>query len=119
LPTSGVGAADAELSLEEGAGSCRLARVRVHDLKHSFGRRWRAAGVSFEDRQDLLGHGSGRLATHYSAAELTRLIEAAESVVDQNGKWPELVVLKGKLGTDSRKTPASAVGGCGAIRPSH
>ena len=30
-------------------------RVRVHDLKHTFGRRLRAAGVSFEDRQDLLG----------------------------------------------------------------
>jgi integrase len=29
--------------------------VRVHDLKHTFGRRLRAAGVSFEDRQDLLG----------------------------------------------------------------
>ena len=31
-------------------------RVRVHDMKHTFGRRSRAAGVSFEDRQDLLGH---------------------------------------------------------------
>jgi integrase len=29
--------------------------IRVHDLKHTFGRRLRAAGVSFEDRQDLLG----------------------------------------------------------------
>lgn len=27
--------------------------VRVHDLKHTFGRRLRSAGVSFEDRQDL------------------------------------------------------------------
>jgi integrase len=33
--------------------------VRVHDLKHTFGRRLRAAGVSFEDRQDLLGHKAG------------------------------------------------------------
>jgi len=33
--------------------------VRVHDLKHTFGR-LRTAGVSFEDRQDLLGHRSGR-----------------------------------------------------------
>ena len=32
-----------------------LPEVRVHDLKHTFGRRLRAAGVSFEDRQDLLG----------------------------------------------------------------
>ncbi|HFE7691247.1 TPA: tyrosine-type recombinase/integrase, partial [Legionella pneumophila] len=30
-----------------------LQQVRVHDLKHTFGRRLRAAGVSFEDRQDL------------------------------------------------------------------
>ena len=54
-----------------------LPQVRVHDLKHNFGRRLRAAGVSFEDRQDLLGHKSTRITTHCSAAELTSLIEAA------------------------------------------
>ncbi len=69
-------------------------RVRVHDLKHIFGRRLRAAGVSFEDRQDLLGHRSGRITTHYSAAELSRLIEAANSVCERSGKKPELVVLR-------------------------
>jgi integrase len=69
-------------------------RVRVHDLKHTFGRRLRAAGVSFEDRQDLLGHRSGRITTHYSAAELSRLIEAANSVCERSGKKPELVVLR-------------------------
>ncbi len=41
-----------------------LEQVRVHDLKHTFGRRLRAAGVSFEDRQDLLGH---RCGTHHHA----------------------------------------------------
>jgi integrase len=50
-----------------------LPKVRVHDMKHTFGRRLRAAGVSFEDRQDLLGHRSGRITTHYSAAELSRM----------------------------------------------
>ncbi len=50
-----------------------LEQVRVHDLKHTFGRRLRSAGVSFEDRQDLLGHKSGRITTHYSAAELGNL----------------------------------------------
>ncbi len=60
-----------------------LSQVRVHDLKHTFGRRLRAAGVSFEDRQDLLGHRSGRITSHYSAAELTSLIEAANKVVGQ------------------------------------
>ena len=77
--------------------------VRVHDLKHTFGRR---LGVSFEDRQDFLGHRSRRITTHYSAAELSRLIEAAERVTEQNGRRPELVVLRGIAGTDSRKTPA-------------
>ena len=54
--------------------------VRFHDLKHTFGRRLRTAGVSFEDRQDLLGHKSGRITTHYSAAELSNLIDAANQV---------------------------------------
>ena len=71
-----------------------LPQVRVHDLKHTFGRRLRAAGVSFEDRQDLLGHRSGRMTTHYSVAELTKLIEAAESVCGRGEGKPELVVLR-------------------------
>ncbi len=54
-----------------------LRNVRVHDLKHTFGRRLRAAGVSFEDRQDLLGHRSGRITTHYSSVELENLLNAA------------------------------------------
>ena len=51
--------------------------VRIHDLKHTFGRRLRAAQVSLEDRQDLLGHKSNRITTHYSPAEIQHLIEAA------------------------------------------
>ncbi len=74
-----------------------LSQVRVHDLKHTFGRRLRAAGVSFEDRQDLLGHRSGRITTHYSAAELSRLIEAANRVCEGDSGRPELVVLRGSL----------------------
>lgn len=54
----------------------------------------RAAGVSFEDRQDLLGHRSGRMATHYSAAELTKLIDAANSVCERASNKPGLVVLR-------------------------
>jgi integrase len=71
-----------------------LPQVRVHDLKHTFGRRLRAAGVGFEDRQDLLGHRAGRITTHYSAAELSRLLEAANKVCDRAGNRPELVVLR-------------------------
>jgi integrase len=62
--------------------------VRVHDLKHTYGRRLRSAGVSFEDRQDLLGHKSSRITTHYSTAELLNLWHAANKVcvnyVDQH-----------------------------------
>ncbi|HUL02168.1 MAG TPA: tyrosine-type recombinase/integrase [Gemmatimonadales bacterium] len=71
-----------------------LPQARVHDLKHTFGRRLRAAGVSFEDRQDLLGHRSGRITTHYSAAELSKLIEAANRVCESDRRQPELVVLR-------------------------
>jgi integrase len=67
-------------------------KIRVHDLKHTFGRRLRAVGVSFEDRQDLLGHKSGRITTHYSQAELVNLIAAADKVCD----------------TESRKSPATS-----------
>jgi integrase len=78
-------------------GKAGLPQVRVHDLKHTFGRRLRAAGVSFEDRQDLLGHRSGRITSHYSAAELGSLIEAANKVAGQGSrKSPALVMLKKK-----------------------
>jgi len=72
-----------------------LVQVRVHHLKHTFGRRLRAAGVSFEDRQDLLGHKSGRITTHYSAAELRNLIDAASRICnDDSRKSPALVMMK-------------------------
>jgi integrase len=58
-----------------------LSNVRFHDLRHTFGSRLRAAGVSFEDRQDLLGHKSQQMTTHYSAPDISRLLEAAEKVV--------------------------------------
>jgi len=57
-----------------------LTMVRVHDLRHTFGHRLRAAGVSNEDRPDLLGHKSDRITTHYSATDIARLVEAAEKV---------------------------------------
>jgi len=77
--------------------------VRVHDLKHTFGRRLRSAGVSFEDRQDLLGHRSGRITTHYSSAELQNLYEAANKVCEErhNGMGLTLLRCANLLNTDS------------------
>jgi integrase len=76
-------------------------RVRVHDLKHTFGRRLRAAGVSFEDRQDLLGHKSRRMTTHYSEAELANLIAAAEKACESKSrKVPEISWATGRVGAE-------------------
>jgi integrase len=72
-------------------------QIRVHDLKHTFGRRLRAAGVPLEPRKVLLGHRNGDIATHYSAPELEELIEAAERVYCQNfGKTSARMLLKRK-----------------------
>jgi len=67
--------------------------ARVHDLKHTFGRRLRSAGVLFEDRQDLLGHKSNRITTHYSSAELVNLWEASNKVCAAQNR-PVLTLLK-------------------------
>jgi hypothetical protein len=57
-----------------------------------------ADGCFAEDRQDLLGHRSGRITTHYSVAELANLIEAANRVCEGR-------VCEG----GSRKTPAIVI----------
>lgn len=75
----------------------KLHTARVHDLKHTYGRRLRAAGVSFEDRQDLLGHKSSRVTTHYSAPELITLLQASERVCSRDrSKLGTMVILKKK-----------------------
>lgn len=72
-----------------------LLLVRVHDLKHTYGRRLRAAGVSMEDRQDLLGHKSGKITTHYSMVEIETLIEASNKIlVNNTKKQPGLTLLR-------------------------
>jgi integrase len=65
-----------------------FAHVRVHDLKHTFGRRLRAAGVRLETRKVLLGHKNGDITTHYSAPEIAELLDAAERVCESR-KTPE------------------------------
>ena len=70
------------------------ASFRVHDLKHTFGRRLRAAGVTEEDRKALLGHKNGSITSHYSGAELGHLIEAANMVSASDSRGPVLTILK-------------------------
>jgi len=70
-------------------------RIRVHDLKHTFGYRLRAAGVSFEDRKTLLGHKAGHITTQYSAADVETLINLAEKVCDlASRKSPALSIVR-------------------------
>lgn len=64
----------------------------------------RAAGVSFEDRQDLLGHRSGRITTHYSSAELQSLYQAANKVCENRKSGVILTLLR-----NPKSRPASQI----------
>lgn len=67
--------------------------VRVHDLKHTFGRRLRAASVGEETRKALLGHKNGDITTHYSTAELAELITAVNKI-DRSLATPAITLLR-------------------------
>ena len=67
----------------------------VHNLRHSFGRRLRGASLPLETRKVLLGHAHGDITTHYSAAELSELLEAVEKIVDRGiAQTPTLMVVQ-------------------------
>jgi len=53
-----------------------------HNLKHTFGRRLRAADVRLETRKVLLHHTTGDITIHYSPADIRELIEAVEKLTD-------------------------------------
>ena len=81
-----------------------LRSVRIHDLRHTFACRLRAAGVTAEDREVLLGHANHSMAGHYASADTppspARLIvlyhsnelnrqraKVAESNVERRREW--------------------------------
>jgi len=67
----------------------------VHNLRHTFGRRLRSAGIPLETRKALLGHANGDITTHYSAAELEELINAAEAIVSRGRvETPNLMLIR-------------------------
>jgi integrase len=72
-----------------------LPHVRIHDLRHTFGSRLRAAGVSEEDGAALLGHASRSMAGHYGSADIGRLIGLANRVIDRVGTRTILRVANG------------------------
>jgi integrase len=67
----------------------------VHNLRHTFGRRLRGAGVTRETGKALFGHANGDITTHYSAAELGELLTAAEKMTDRGiTQTPTLTVIR-------------------------
>lgn len=72
----------------------RYLSVRIHDLKHTYGRRLKAAGVTQEDRKSLLGHKNGIITSHYSGAEIRQLVEAANKVSATDSRGPVLTILQ-------------------------
>jgi integrase len=68
-------------------------RLRVHDLRHTFGspaaRDKRIAG----GQEDLLGHKSDRVTMDYSAPEIRNSIQAANQVLKSRNS-PALTVLR-------------------------
>nr|WP_235048877.1 tyrosine-type recombinase/integrase [Methylomonas sp. MK1] len=66
-----------------------------HNLKHTFGRRLRSAGVPLETRKVLLHHKSGDITTHYSGAELRELIAAVESICEADAGIPITLLRRG------------------------
>jgi integrase len=88
----------------------------VHNLRHTFGRRLRSAGVPLETRKALLGHANHDITTHYSAAELEELISAVEAIVSRGRiETPNLMLIRqgtdGSVGKVSakRKGPAATI----------
>jgi integrase len=91
-------------------------RVRVHDLKHTFGRRLRAAGVGEETRKVLLGHTNGDITTHYSSAELRELVEAVNRI-DASRETPVITLLRSPRPVESRAEVEQGKKRAGGGRP--
>jgi hypothetical protein len=71
----------------------------VQNLRHTFGKRLRSAGVPLETRKALLGHANGDITTHYSAAEISELIDAAEAIVSRGTvETPNLMLIGQRTG---------------------
>jgi integrase len=65
-------------------GKAGLPMVRIHDLRHTFATRLRGAGVHEEDRAALLGHAWRSMPEHYASADVRRLTDLANRVLDRS-----------------------------------
>ena len=83
-----------------------LRAVRIHDLRHTFACRLRAAGVSAEDREALLGHANHSMAGHYASADVGRLLKQANLVLNRQETRTVLRVANARETTLWIKGPA-------------
>jgi integrase len=72
-----------------------LPDVRIHDLRHTFATRLRAAGVAEEDRCALLGHALRTMPQLYASADVGRIVVLANRVLDRVGTRTILRVANG------------------------
>src|SRR5437667_9899288 len=67
----------------------------------------RAAGVSAEDREALLGHANHSMAGHYASADVGRLLKQANLLLDRRGTRTVLRVAdseRGRAETDPTRS---------------
>lgn len=57
--------------------------MRIHDLRHPYACRLRAVGVSMEDREVVLGHATHSMAGHYASADVGRLLEQTNLILNR------------------------------------
>ncbi|CAN0539468.1 unnamed protein product, partial [Scytosiphon promiscuus] len=67
----------------------------VHNLRHTFGKRLRAGGISLETRRVLMGHkGKQDITTLYALPELQELLDAVQTLARLDSrKSPELTLI--------------------------
>jgi len=80
----------------------RLWRKGVHNVRHTFGHRLRAVGVSNETRHALLHHKTRDMTTHYSLPEIRELVEAVDRLCE--AKISGMTVLR-LVGLSPAKVP--------------
>ena len=70
--------------------------VLTQNLDGTFATRLRATGVDKEDRSALLGHAASSMVEHYAAADIARLIELSNRVLERKGTRTILMVANGR-----------------------
>ena len=87
-----------------GSGESKLDRLKVHDLRHTFGERLREQGINIDTCGDLLGHTVRGVTAHYCRAKSSELVNAVKMLeryqVPQKSRTSDVI----KIATYRRNT---------------